>query len=94
MTFSVVVPFLNEGRYIARCIESLLGQDFDKNGYELIFIDNGSVDNSRKIVERFPNVILLSEEKKNPYAARNKGLRLAKGSIIAFSDADCVVAKD
>lgn len=94
MNFSVIVPFLNEELYIERCVRSLLGQDFDKNEYELIFIDNGSTDRSAEIVRAFPRVIFLSEEKKNVYAVRNKGLAIAKGRIIAFTDADCVVRRD
>jgi len=94
MIFSVIVPFLNEARYIKHCIDSLLNEDFDKNEYELIFVDNNSTDNSRKIVEQIPEIILLQENRKNVYAARNKGLSVAKGEIIAFTDADCVVSKD
>jgi glycosyltransferase involved in cell wall biosynthesis len=94
MIFSVIVPFLNEEKYIRRCIESLLDQDFDKGEYELIFIDNGSSDSSGKIVEEFNEVTLLREDRQNVYAARNVGLKVAKGDIIAFTDADCDVAKD
>ena len=89
---SVIVPFLNEEPYIEKCIRSLLDQDFDKDKYELIFIDNGSTDRSAEIVRGFPNIIILEESIKCPYAARNKGLSVAKGQIFAFTDADCVVS--
>ncbi|MFH1154209.1 MAG: glycosyltransferase [Pseudomonadota bacterium] len=90
MIFSVIVPFFNEQLYIERCIRSLLDQDFDHDEYELLFIDNGSDDGSAEIVQKFPQVTLLHESKKNPYTARNKALETAKGKIIAFTDADCV----
>ena len=94
MIFSVIVPFLNEELYIEKCIRALLNQDFDRRMYELIFIDNGSVDSSRKIVQKFTNVMLLREDKKTAYAARNKGLKVAKGEVVAFIDADCIAARD
>lgn len=94
MIFSVIVPFYNEQLYIERCIRALLDQKFNKNNYELIFIDNASSDRSAEIVRKFQRIKLLSENKKNPYTARNTGLRVATGEIIAFTDADCVVSQD
>jgi len=94
MIFSVIVPFLNEELYIEQCIQALLGQDFNQNEYELIFIDNGSTDASVEIVRRFPEIALFYESKKSAYAARNRGLKEARGEIIAFTDADCIVSKD
>jgi glycosyltransferase involved in cell wall biosynthesis len=94
MTFSVIVPFFNEEKYIRECIYSLLNQDFNKNEYELIFVNNGSTDGSEKIVKQFDSIIMIYEEKKNPYTARNRALEITKGSIIAFTDADCIVCPD
>lgn len=94
MIFSVVVPFYNEEKLIERCLKSLLDQDFNKNEYELIFVDNNSTDRSRQIVKSYSDVILLSESKRSAYSARNKGIRAAKGEIIAFTDGDCEAAKD
>lgn len=91
MIFSIIVPFLNEGSYIEQCIQSLLDQDFDISEYEVIFVDNNSTDRSRSIVEKYPRIILLEERTPNVYAARNKALAIAKGEIIAFTDADCAV---
>ena len=92
MTFSVIVPYLNAVNYIEQCICSLGGQDFQTDEFELIFIDNGSSDGSSAIVERHPEIIHLKEETKGAYAARNRGLEIATGNIIAFTDADCVVS--
>ena len=94
MIFSVVVPFFNEEPYIEQCAEALLSQDFDKNKYEIIFIDNGSTDGSADMLREFQRIILLREERKGSCAARNKGLSIAKGNIIAFTDADCIVCRD
>jgi glycosyltransferase involved in cell wall biosynthesis len=90
MIFSVVVPFLNEEHLIEQCIRSLLHQAFDKQQYELIFVDNGSTDRSTDIVRSYQTIRLLYEQRHDPYLARNHGIRVARGQFIAFTDADCV----
>jgi glycosyltransferase involved in cell wall biosynthesis len=95
---SVVVPFLNVERYIARCVEALLAQTYPPAEFEILLIDNNSSDASaaiaRAIIARQPSanprITLLSERKQGSYAARNRGLREASGEIIAFTDPDCV----
>ncbi len=94
MIFSVIVPFLNEELYIERCIKSLIEQDFAKLEREFIFIDNGSTDSSPDIVRRYPELTLIRDPLPNVYAARNKALAIARGEIIAFTDADCEVSPD
>jgi GT2 family glycosyltransferase len=66
----------------------------ERDQYEVIFIDNGSTDKSNEIVGRYPEIILLHEEKPGSYAARNKGIKIARGEIIAFCDSDCEVRAD
>lgn len=90
MHISVVVPFYNSERYIALCIEGLLSQRYPRERYEIIMIDNNSTDRSAKIVKRYPHVKLLSEERQGAYAARNRGIKEAKGEVIAFTDPDCI----
>jgi len=94
MLFSIIVPFLNEEKYVEQCANSLLGQDFDKDEYEIIFVDNGSVDRSLEIVRQFDGINVLTAARKNDYVARNIALRAARGEIIAFTDADCAAARD
>ncbi len=91
---SVVIPLLNEERYVGDCIESLLSQTYPKDRFEVIVIDNGSRDTSRAIVERYPQVKLLRESERGSYAARNRGIVEARGSVIAFIDPDCMPDKD
>lgn len=93
MIFSVIVPFLNEERSIERCLLALLQQTCDASDYELIFIDNGSRDCSADIVQHYP-VTLLHESRRDPYLARNCGIRAAHGQFLAFTDADCIVDHD
>ena len=91
---SVVVPFHNSERYLAKCIEDLLSQQYPVEHYEVVMIDNNSADGSAEIVKRYPRVKLIAESKQGAYAARNRGVREARGGIIAFTDADCVPAAD
>lgn len=93
---SVIVPAFNVERYISKCLTSLQNQTF-KN-FEVIVIDNGSADSTKKIVEEFcvndKRFIMLEETKRGVSAARNKGLRHAKGQYIMFVDADDYVEPD
>jgi len=88
---SVIVPVLNRENDIGRCINSLLALDYPS--FEIIVVDNGSTDKTRDIISRYP-VKMVVEQKRGAYAARNTGIRLAEGEIIAFTDSDCVVDKD
>jgi glycosyltransferase involved in cell wall biosynthesis len=91
---SVVVPFFDNERHIAECIESLLGQDDVGGVFEVIFVDNGSTDASPSVVARYPELTVLEEPTPGAYAARNAGIRRARSPLIAFTDADCVVDRD
>ncbi len=90
---SVVVPFVNRHRHLDACIEALLAQDGIGRPVEIIFVDNGSTDGAGSAVERYPEIVLLHEQTRGAYTARNAGIRRARAPIIAFTDADCVAAK-
>jgi cellulose synthase/poly-beta-1,6-N-acetylglucosamine synthase-like glycosyltransferase len=85
---SVVVPVYNDSR-IESCISSLLMQDYPRELYEVIVVDNNSVASIKEIIQRFP-VIYLREENQGSYFARNRGLEYASGDVAAFIDADCI----
>lgn len=88
--FSVIVPVYNSSEYIQKCIESILCQKF-KN-YEVIFVDDGSNDDSISIISKYlkeyTNFKLLKQENKGVSAARNTGLINATGEYILFMDSD------
>ncbi len=88
MKASVIIPVYNDPR-IEACILSLLGQDYPKELYEIIVVDNKSDASIQQSIQRF-NVKYVLENRKGSYYARNKGLELAQGEIAAFNDADCV----
>lgn len=83
---SAVVPVYNGESFIAETLHSLLHQrrKFD----EIIVVDDGSTDNTVKIVKRFKNVKLIQSHHVERIAVRNIGWKAAKGNIIAFIDSD------
>lgn len=91
---SVVVPVRNSPRRIASCIEALLTQSYPKDRAQLLVVDNDSSDNTREVVESYPVTLLKDNTVHSPYAARNVGIAVATGEIIALTDANCVPAVD
>jgi glycosyltransferase involved in cell wall biosynthesis len=89
LTVSVVVPILNMAAFASACIESLLKQDFPRDRLEIVFVDNGSTDGSAGIIKRYP-VRYVYEARRGAPAARNAGIHVASGDIVALTDADCV----
>ena len=88
---SVLMPALNAERCIGRALKSLRKQTF--KDFELIVIDNGSTDNTRKIASKYADRVLLMKKHGLGYA-RNEGIREAKADIIAFTDSDCEATVD
>lgn len=91
---SVIVPVWNDAAGIRRCLAALTGQSIDRGRYEIIVIDNASTDETAAAARDFPGVTVLHEAAPGSYAARNRGLAAARGSIVAFTDADCTPAPD
>lgn len=90
-TISVIVPIYNVGgRVLRRCIDSVLNQTWQN--LEIILVDDGSTDSSPQICDEYAKVekriCVIHQENKGVSAARNIGVRLAKGEYISFVDAD------
>lgn len=87
---SIITPCYNSEKYIEETIKSVLGQTY--TAWEMIIIDDGSTDHSacivQKYVEKEPRIRLVAQENKGSAAARNCGIRQAKGQYIALLDAD------
>lgn len=91
-TISVIVPFFNALTFLEACARSLRLQLDSFPGSEVIFADAASTDGSVAfLTDHFPDFQLLRGESRNAYIARNRAARLATGSILAFTDADCTV---
>lgn len=89
MTFSVIIPLYNKAPYVRKAVESVLGQTL--GDYEIIIIDNGSIDGSSEIVAGFTDSrirIIRLEENIGVSNARNKGVSLSTAPYITFLDAD------
>ena len=84
---SVVIPVLDGAATIGDTLTGLMNQAPGPLAAEILVVDNGSTDDTRAIVEKFP-VELLSETKPGPAAARNRGLHAARGAVVAHLDAD------
>jgi glycosyltransferase AglE len=89
---SIIVPVYNDEKYISQLMESLLIQDYPKDRFEIIVIDNGSKDATISKVKSYPVILLEEKGIQSSYAARNKGVRHAKYGIFAFIDSDCIAS--
>ncbi|MBI2041604.1 MAG: glycosyltransferase [Candidatus Nealsonbacteria bacterium] len=90
---SIIIPTRNVGKFISKCLESLNNLDYPKDKYEVIIADSESTDETPSIARKY-GAILVSTAKRSVCAGRNEGFKIAKGEIIAFSDADCVMDKN
>lgn len=94
---SVVIPHKNNFDKLLLCIDALKNQSYNQDLIEIIIIDNGSKNSyfkKLKELSRESNFILQLETISGSYAARNRGLKIAKGEYIAFTDSDCIPNPD
>ncbi|MDJ0742883.1 MAG: glycosyltransferase [Xenococcaceae cyanobacterium MO_167.B27] len=91
---SVIIPVFNDPERIQICLAALEKQTYPRNYYEVIVVDNGSDESLENLVKQFPQARLAYCLEPGSYAARNHGIFLAKGEILAFTDSDCVPAPD
>jgi len=83
---SVIVPVYNGEPFLYSALESILVQDYYP--LEVIVVNDGSTDNTAAILKSFANVTHISQENRGVAAARNKGIAVSRGDVIAFLDAD------
>jgi glycosyltransferase involved in cell wall biosynthesis len=86
MKASIVIPAYNEEKYIAGSLAAIVKQD----ALEVIVVDNASTDNTFSIAGQFRNVKVIREQRKGVQYARETGRKKAKGSILAYLDADSI----
>src|SRR5882672_1210037 len=85
---SVIVPAYEHKDELLRCLAALQNQQY-AGAIEFIVVNNGAPGDLADLAGEFPRVVLIDEPKPGSYAARNAGIARAKGSILAFTDADC-----
>lgn len=94
---SIIVPVYNTGKYLERCLESIISQEFED--VEIIVVNDCSSDDSLNIIKKFmrkDNKIKLVDKQKNEglSAARNSGIEIAKGEYIIHIDSDDWIEKN
>lgn len=83
---SIVIPCYNGERYVAEAIDSILAQTYQH--FEIIVVDNGSEDDTRGVVTRYPQVRYIRQPNQGGSAARNRGLIESRGDYVIFLDHD------
>ncbi len=95
---SVICPIYNEEKYIAKCIESILVQDYPKDDLEVLFLDGMSSDRTREIVgefaTRYPYIRLLDNPERIVPYAMNCGIEACKGDVVIRLDAHATYANN
>lgn len=93
---SVIIPVYNSEKTIGDALDSIAAQTY--TGYEVIVVNDGSTDQSEGVIKKYMrpplDVTYVEQANKGPAAARNAGLRIARGEFIAFLDADDLWDKD
>ena len=87
---SIIIPVRNRPKDISQCLDSLTRIDYPLNRTEIIVVDDGSTDETPKVVSRFAVGLLALKEHRQASYCRNLAARTASGEILAFLDSDCV----
>lgn len=96
MNLSIIVPIYNVEKYLDKCIQSLINQKLDFT-YEIVLVNDGSTDNSEKIIKKYlnkSNIIYINKKNGGLSDARNIGIENAKGEYIGFVDSDDYISDD
>lgn len=92
MLLSIIIPVFTVESYIDSCLYSCLIQNISTQDYEIIVVNDGSLDMSQSIIEyyvgNYDNIRMVSQINKGPGGARNSGMKIAKGDYYMFLDAD------
>ena len=94
--FSIIIPVYNVEQYLKACLDTVIAQNY--SDFEVICVNDGSTDGSRSILDeyaaKYSNISIINQENKGLSAARNAGIRAAKGDYIFFLDSDDWIEPD
>lgn len=85
---SIIIPTFNEEDNILKCLSSIFKQDYPRDRFEVIIVDNSSIDKTLEIAKKFPVKILINSGDKNAIVSKRIGFEHAKGSLYICIDAD------
>ncbi|MEE9371437.1 MAG: glycosyltransferase [Saprospiraceae bacterium] len=91
---SIIIPHFNQIEHLKKCLDALEGQKVETFTYEVIVVDNGSEVDITPICKHYSTELFIVSDIQNPYICRNKGIKNAKGDVIAFLDAKCIPNKN
>ncbi|HNQ50824.1 MAG TPA: glycosyltransferase family 2 protein [Candidatus Omnitrophota bacterium] len=95
---SIIIPCLNEEKFIRSCLESVMAQDFPREDYEVLVVDGGSADGTRAIIAEFArasdNIRMIDNPRRITPCALNVGIRASAGTIIIRMDAHASYERD
>lgn len=98
MILSIIIPVYNVEKYVEKCIRSCEAQDISKDDYEIVVVNDGSLDKSldvaKQVAADYGNIKIVSQPNKGLSAARNIGMYSASGKYYMFVDSDDWIAEN
>jgi len=94
MIVSIIIPTYKDWDRLQLCLQALQMQTYSQDLFEIIIVNNAPQDIRPKHFKIPGNCILISEAKPGSYAARNSALAICRGSIVGFTDSDCIPDKN
>lgn len=91
MEVSIIIPVYNRKEMVRKALDFLFNQNYAKENYEIIVVDDGSTDGTEKMINALSppcRLVYLHQDRKGPHIARNLGIENAQGKIIIFIDSD------
>lgn len=86
---TVIIPVYNDVERLRLCLDALVQQDYPADRLDVVVVDNASTTDLRPALPDDDRFVMVDELRKGSYAARNAGLEVATGEVLAFTDADC-----
>ncbi|MFA5828135.1 MAG: glycosyltransferase [Candidatus Shapirobacteria bacterium] len=97
MTVSIIIPTYNRSITLRKCLDSIKAQSYDQDKIEIIVVDDGSTDNTSKVVKNnigSLNIAYYYQSNRGPSAARNLAIRKSKNKIILIINDDTILSKE